>query len=110
RHKQGEWVHLESQCMPAVGTHGEVEYIIIVSRDISERKKAEEFALVSEKLSVVGELAAGIAHEIRNPLTTLKGFIQMLKMDERNSGYLEVMGSEVEKIERITSEFLILAR
>ena len=59
-----------------------IAHIVIISRDISERKKAEEHLLQSEKLSIVGELAAGIAHEIRNPLTTIKGFIQIYKSNE----------------------------
>ncbi|RKD24365.1 hypothetical protein BEP19_08195 [Ammoniphilus oxalaticus] len=110
QHKNGNWVQFESRCMPVTGPRGDVEYIVIVSRDISERKKAEELALASEKLSVVGELAAGVAHEIRNPLTTLKGFIQMFQKGEIDPVYLDVISSELDRIELITNEFLILAK
>jgi PAS domain S-box-containing protein len=80
-----------------------------VYRDMTEKKQTEDLLRNSEKLSVVGELAAAIAHEIRNPLTTLKGFIQLIKKDYP-SFYLDIMGDELERIEEITSEFLYLAK
>ena len=64
----------------------------------------------SEKLSVVGELASGVAHEIRNPLTTLKGFLQFMKADFPNPMYADLMYSELDRIELITNEFLMLAK
>lgn len=51
--------------------------ILSVLRNITERKQAEQTLIQSEKLSVIRELAAGVAHEIRNPLTALMGFIQL---------------------------------
>ena len=63
-----------------------------------------------ERVSAVGELAAGIAHEIRNPLTTLKGFVQLLKRGPDKPEYLELMHSELSRIELVTNEFLILAK
>ncbi|WP_027416352.1 ATP-binding protein [Aneurinibacillus terranovensis] len=80
-------------------------------RDITEHKKTEELLRKSEKLSIVGQLAAGVAHEIRNPLSTLKGFIQF--MQSNNSGnqrYFDIMLSELNRINFIVSEFLILAK
>ncbi|SDZ58006.1 two-component system, sporulation sensor kinase A/two-component system, sporulation sensor kinase E [Evansella caseinilytica] len=80
-----------------------------IIKDLTESKKLEVFMRQSEKLSAVGQLAAGIAHEIRNPLTTLKGFIQLMQ-SELKSSYLEVMKSELERINFIVSEFLVLSR
>ena len=52
-----------------------------------------------EKLSVVGQLASGVAHEIRNPLTTLKGFVQIMKQqDQGNRIYMDLMHSELDRI------------
>ncbi|WP_051620828.1 substrate-binding domain-containing protein [Paenibacillus sp. UNC451MF] len=80
-------------------------------RDISERKSAEELLRRSEKLSVIGQLAAGVAHEIRNPLTCLKGFTQLLKTRyQEQFPYIEVMESELDRINFIVTEFMSLAK
>ncbi|WP_237389701.1 ATP-binding protein [Bacillus sp. USDA818B3_A] len=110
KHKEGYWIEFESKCMPVKGSEDTVENIVIISRDISERKKSEEILLQSEKLSIVGELAAGVAHEIRNPLTTIKGFVQLYKAENRSNHYNDILLSELERIEAITSELLSLGK
>ncbi|MED1722132.1 PAS domain-containing sensor histidine kinase [Mesorhizobium sp. M00.F.Ca.ET.186.01.1.1] len=85
------------------------KYILI--RDMTERKRAHEFLQNSEKLALVGQLAAGIAHEIRNPLTSLKGFVQLMQEDGmRKQEYFSIMSSELARIELIVSELLVLAK
>ncbi|WP_188175196.1 PAS domain-containing protein [Paenibacillus sedimenti] len=79
-----------------------------VVRDMTERKKTEEYVRTSEKLSIVGQLAAGIAHEIRNPLTSLKGFAQILKA--RNTDYVDIMLEELDRINYIVNEFMTIAK
>jgi PAS domain S-box-containing protein len=80
-----------------------------IAKDITESKLSEEMIRRSDKLSVVGQLAAGVAHEIRNPLTTLRGFVQLFKtdIDER---YANIMLAELDRINLIVSEFLILSK
>jgi two-component system, sporulation sensor kinase A len=82
----------------------------IIIRDITERKKTQELLLHSEKLSVAGQLAAGIAHEVRNPLTAIKGFLQLMESQMENKAYLEIIQSEMERIELILSELLVLSK
>jgi two-component system sporulation sensor kinase A len=83
----------------------------VIIRDISERKKNEELLINSEKLYVAGQLAAGIAHEIRNPLTSLKGFLQLIASGKKNnSTYYDIMNSELDRIEDIVSELLMLSK
>ncbi|GMK44615.1 hypothetical protein PghCCS26_17430 [Paenibacillus glycanilyticus] len=110
RHTDGRLIPFDSLCKPVEGKDGRIEHIVIISRDISERKKAEEFLLQSEKLSIVGELAAGVAHEIRNPLTTLKGFLQLYKIENPTMKYGDLLRDELERIEIITSELLSMAK
>ncbi|WP_162987510.1 MASE3 domain-containing protein [Metabacillus litoralis] len=90
----------------------EVQEIIGSCIDITKLKKTEDLLRKSEKLAVVGEMAAGIAHEIRNPLTTLKGFTQILGKDaqEREKQFVDLMLSELSRIELITNDFMILAK
>ncbi|MGD6941643.1 PAS domain-containing sensor histidine kinase [Cytobacillus gottheilii] len=81
-------------------------------KDISERLILEEQLRKSETLHVLGELAAGVAHEVRNPLTALKGFIQLLEgsVQEDFSMYFNVITTELERIESIINEFLFLSK
>ncbi|WP_335870199.1 PAS domain S-box protein [Bacillus sp. 2205SS5-2] len=85
---------------------------LTIIRDITERVEMQDQLRKSDTLSVVGELAAGIAHEIRNPMTALKGFIQLLEnsIEEKHSMYFNVIKSELQRIETIITEFLVLAK
>ncbi len=85
--------------------------IIGYAVDISKEKETERLLRKTEKLSVVGELAASVAHEIRNPLTSLKGFVQMLKdSNKEHEFYYRIMLDELERINIIASELLVLAK
>ncbi|MEH7177385.1 ATP-binding protein [Neobacillus vireti] len=80
--------------------------------DVTEKADMQEQLRKSERLNIIGELAAGIAHEIRNPMTALKGFIQLLEPSIRaeHSMYYDVITSELARIDSIINEFLILAK
>lgn len=86
--------------------------ISVAESNLNEKKrklwlKREEQMLSSEKLKVVGELAAGMAHEIRNPITTVKGFLQMSKANDYNvEQWYELMMGEITRVSELTSEFL----
>ncbi|MGG0720387.1 ATP-binding protein [Robertmurraya massiliosenegalensis] len=81
-------------------------------RDITDKLQIEEHLRKSDTLSVVGQLAAGIAHEIRNPMTALKGFIQLLEdpIADDHSMYFGVIKTELNRIDSIINEFLVLAK
>jgi two-component system, sporulation sensor kinase A len=107
----GEFKTFDVIKVPLFHSNHERKGLVIIGRDISQQKIAEEMLLRKEKLSVVGELAAGIAHEIRNPLTSIKGFIQLLEENEHVSEhYLKVMSSEMDRINQIVGELLILSK
>ncbi|HZG84855.1 PAS domain S-box protein [Paenibacillus sp.] len=91
-------------------TNGEYYWSAII-RDITERKKTHELLLNSEKLSLAGQLAASIAHEIRNPLTSIKGFHQLMKAEGHGKPYyFEILTDEMNRIELILNELLLLAK
>lgn len=109
-HKEGHIIYLNIKDVPII-RDGKVHGFFLIARDVSEHKKNEEYIIKSEKLSIIGELASAVAHEIRNPLTSLKGFIQLLqKKDTENKLYYDIMSSEIDRINSIASEFLILSK
>jgi PAS domain S-box-containing protein len=79
--------------------------------DITERSHTDELLRKSDQLSIVGQLAAGVAHEIRNPLTSLKGFVQLIRSRSHEyTEFLDIMLSELDRINYIVSEFMLVAK
>ena len=94
-------------------TGGE-EGALIVFQDLTEVKKLERQARFNEQLAAVGELAAGIAHEIRNPLASISGSVQVLS-NELSVGsaerrLMEIIVSESNRLSKILEEFLRFVR
>lgn len=92
---------------------GTITNFIKIAEDITERKKVEKEMERLERLHLVGEMAAGIGHEVRNPMTTVRGFLQMLeRKDEyvKHRGYFNLMIEELDRANSIITEYLSLAR
>lgn len=84
------------------------DYLVSV-KDVSGYKQIEEVAFQNDKLAMLGKIAAAIAHEIRNPLTSIRGFIQLLVPDLESLGkqeYARVILSEIDRANDIIFEFL----
>jgi len=87
--------------------------ISIFFRDITESKHQETELVRLERLNLIGQLAAGISHEVRNPLTTVRGFLQMIESRSDSSQYkeyMEIMISEIDRANEIITDFLSLAK
>lgn len=109
--KDGSCVEVGISVSPIYDQEGKITAFISISRDMTEHNKMDELLRRSEKLTTVGQLAAGVAHEIRNPLTTLRGFLQMQQQTKTiNTMHTDVMLAELDRINLIVSEFLILAK
>ncbi len=103
-----QWIRGKGQ---PVFKDGTLDVIVGITEDITKIIEREELLSRSEKLSTVGQLAAGVAHEIRNPLTSIKGFLQIIQSEGTvPSTYTSIMLDELDRIESIVNEFLFLAK
>jgi two-component system, NtrC family, sensor histidine kinase HydH len=86
---------------------------VLILRDLTRIKQLEDRIRRSEKLAAVGQLAAGLAHEIRNPLSSIRGFAQFLghalKDRPKEQGYTEIMVKEIDRINRVVTDLLSFA-
>ncbi len=106
----GEYIDVEISSIRIHNFMGRMA-ILSVLRDLTQRKHSQEILIKSEKLSVIGQLAAGVAHEIRNPLTVLRGFTQLLQKElGKDHSHLSTMLSELDRINDIVNEFMTLAK
>ncbi|KOO50801.1 ATP-binding protein [Priestia koreensis] len=107
--RNGQILSIDSSAVKIQFKEGKaIQYIM---RDVTNRRKYDEMVSTSEKLTVVSKLAAGVAHEIRNPMTAIKGFIQLLQASkEYNEEYNTIMLEELNRVESIIHEFLTLAK
>jgi two-component system, NtrC family, sensor histidine kinase PilS len=87
---------------------------IIVFQDVTEIKRIEENMKKVEGLALVGEMAAGIAHEIRNPMASISGSIEVLKeslvRDSTETRLMAIVSREIDRLNQLVSDFLIFAR
>lgn len=96
---------------------GDLEYVILVVRDRTDQKQMEEQIQRQQRLTAMGKLASGVAHEIRNPLNAIGTIVQQLKKDfapaENHEEYDELAGivyGEVKRINNTIQEFLRFSR
>lgn len=95
--------------LPVYNHYGVFAQVAGNLRDITEMKNTEEVLRNTEKLVFAGQIAVSIAHEVRNPLTTVKGMLQ-LSNHETNLRHYKLIMSEIERMNLIVGEFLILGK
>jgi PAS domain S-box-containing protein len=104
RRKDGEWRTLESTRSPVRNHRGEIDKIIVVSRDISERKQAEELLRrrdeqlrQSQKMEAVGRLSGGIAHDFNNLLGVIIGYSESIEQRVAPDDPIRKSAAEIRK-------------
>jgi two-component system, NtrC family, sensor histidine kinase PilS len=112
--QRGETRRMLGYSLRALKDPGGEEGALVVFQDLTEVKKLERQARFNEQLAAVGELAAGIAHEIRNPLASISGSVQVLS-NELSVGsaerrLMEIIVSESNRLSKILEEFLRFVR
>ncbi len=105
------WVH--TTIVPFINAQGMPYQYLAIRNDVTERKSTEEVLHRQDKLAAVGQLAAGVAHEIRNPLTSMKGYAEFLQLDEKDPErmeFLSIILDEIERVNTIVEDFMVLAK
>ena len=78
RNKHGEWRRLRCHFSPFFDESGKIEGVIVSGRDVTDLKRLEEQLIQAEKLAAMGQMLAGVAHELNNPLTAILGVTELL--------------------------------
>jgi PAS domain S-box-containing protein len=110
----GKSLVLNLKGYPLRGAGGVVEGAVLICEDVTAERRLMTKLVESEKLASVGRLAAGVAHEINNPLGLISGYVEIMKtkegLDEDEAGSLEIVLEEVDRIARIVKNLLAFAR
>ncbi len=94
-------------------THGEMIGALVIFSDLTARKETQRRMAQAERLATLGELMAGVAHEVRNPLTAIRGYVQILRQqttDPIHQEYLSVVIKEIDSINKVIQQLLDFSR
>ncbi len=113
KRKDGSPFHTELVISPIVDAKGKVVGFLGAHRDITEQKALEQQLVRSQKMESIGTLAAGIAHEVGNPLTSISSLVQVIlrtTQDEFAKEKLELIKNQINRITRIIRDLVDFSR
>lgn len=113
RRKDNSPLHTELLISPIVDGHGKVVGFLGAHRDITEQKMLEQQLVRSQKMESIGTLAAGIAHEVGNPLTSISSLVQVILRttnDDSAKDKLELIKNQINRIARIIRDLVDFSR
>jgi len=110
----GEIIHLGLSRSPLRDMNGTLVGSILIFQNITRIKEMQEQIKRTDRMVSIGQMAAGIAHEIRNPLASLTGSIQVLKEEtpqgDSNRNLMNIIIRESERLNRLVTDFLLFAQ
>jgi PAS domain S-box-containing protein len=112
--KSGREYPVEASAAPIVDETGQLSGVVLVFRDVTQRRQTEQTLRASDRLTQAGRMAATIAHEIRNPLDTVSNLLFLLRQgnypNPETRQYLDMAGEELARITQITGQLLTFHR
>ncbi len=113
RHKNGNWRLFRASASPMYDAEGKTTGVIASSRDITEVKRLEQQVIQTEKLAAMGQMIAGVAHELNNPLTAILGVSELLRertTDETTRRQLDLAHRQARRAAHIVQSLLAFSR
>jgi PAS domain S-box-containing protein len=114
RHKLGEWRRIRCHFSPLCDETGRIDGVIISGRDVTDLKRLEEQLIQAEKLAAMGQMLAGVAHELNNPLTAILGVTELLRerldFDDSTKRQLDLTHRQARRAARIVQNLLEFSR
>ena len=114
RHKAGDWRRIRCHFSPLLNEYGKIEGVVISGRDVTELKRLEEQLIQAEKLAAMGQMLAGVAHELNNPLTAILGVTELVRerqdVDDSMKRQLDLTHRQARRAARIVQNLLEFSR
>lgn len=114
RTRQRGQFYVDIRLSPLIDRHGDRQGIVVVIEDVTREQRMETEMMRIRRLADIGQLAASMAHEVRNPLSSIKGAAQLLRNDYEEIAplreFLDIIIEEVNGLSRITTDLLDFAR
>ncbi|MGB7469816.1 MAG: PAS domain S-box protein [Candidatus Acidiferrum sp.] len=114
RHKLGDWRLIRFNFSPLADETGKIEGVVLSGRDVTELKRMEEQLIQAEKLAAMGQMLAGVAHELNNPLTAILGVTELLREGQSDAQatqrQLELTHRQARRAARIVQNLLEFSR
>src|SRR5581483_10246392 len=112
--KSGRQIELGLSISPLTSTAGEITGFVLPFQDLTEVLELEREVRRQDRLAALGRVAAAIAHEIRNPLASMRGAVQVLgseiALSEEQAQLMNIVLRESDRLDRIITDFLVYAR
>src|SRR5260221_1957834 len=114
RHNLGEWRRIRFNFSPLSDEKGNIEGVVLSGRDVTDLKRLEEQLIQAEKLAAMGQMLAGVAHELNNPLTAILGVTELLReregLDDSMKRQLDLTHRQARRAARIVQNLLEFSR
>jgi|SRR5579859_252890 len=114
RHKLGDWRRIRFNFSPLSDELGKIDGVVLSGRDVTELKRLEEQLIQAEKLAAMGQMLAGVAHELNNPLTAILGVTELLaerkNVEDATQRQLELTHRQARRAARIVQNLLEFSR
>jgi PAS domain S-box-containing protein len=114
RHKNGDWRRILFNLSPLFDEQNKIEGVVLSGRDVTDLKRLEEQLIQAEKLAAMGQMLAGVAHELNNPLTAILGVTELVReregLDDSMKRQLDLTHRQARRAARIVQNLLEFSR